>query len=625
MTGLFAACTADAPAPKSSTPSPGDYVRTQTNPEKNAYFGDLHVHTGNSFDAFIFNVKATPDEAYRFAKGETIKHPGQFKITLDGPPLDFYAVTDHGEYLGILRAMKDRTSPLSKTDIARDMSFLNVEKLQAAFARVSASTRSGVPLLEINDQAHMNSVWQATVAVADAHYIPGRFTTFSGYEFSSVRARNPNYQSVGGNLHRNVIFENAAPKQLFTTLDSPNPEDLWTWMDGLRADGLDSLAIPHNSNVSDGHMFSTQTYDGQPMTADYAAERMRNEPLVEITQVKGTSETHPALAPHDEWADFEIYEDLLNTTMKGKISGSYIREALASGTELEGREGYNPFRFGFIGSSDTHVAGSGFTERKHWGKMGFVDGRPKQRGSVPPKGAKSWDDVPTDKPERPFGKWSASGLAGVWAEENTRESLFAAMRRKETFATSGPRISVRLFAGPAFDEGILSDPDMVKTAYATGVPMGGSLNMGEPVNIGARPPAFLAWATKDPRSAPLDRMQIIKVWSENGELKERISDIACSKGIVDSVTQRCPDNGAFVDLETCHISENAGSAELKTVWTDPAYNPQIPTAYYIRVLENPTCRWSTWDAINAGVPPNPNFPKTLQERAWSSPIWVGGN
>lgn len=617
LASLLCACS-EAPPDTRPTPLTSDVTpeRPPANPLRNAYFGDLHVHTGNSFDAFIFNVKAEPDEAYRYAKGEAIRHPGRFDITLDGPTLDFYAVTDHGEYLGILRAMKDKTNPLSKTALAKDMSFIKPEKLRAAFGKISVSTRSGQRIPEIYDQDHMNNVWKRTVEAAGAHNDPGIFTAFAGYEFSSVKARDPLDQSVGGNLHRNVIFQDEAPEQLFTTLDSTNPEDLWTWMDKLRAQDMDALAIPHNSNVSDGHMFAGKTYDGDDIDNAYAEQRIRNEPLAEITQVKGTSEVHPSQAPHDELADFEVYENLLNTETAGVITGSYIREALASGLAHEVASGANPFKFGFIGSSDTHVAGSGFTERVHWGKMGFVDGKPKQRGSVP-KGAKTWAKVKENRAAtRPFGKWSASGLAGVWAEENTREALFGALRRKETFATSGPRISVRFFAGPGLDESLLSLPDMIEKAYAGGVPMGGE------IMDAAASPNFLVWAARDPMAAPLQRLQIVKTWHANGAPHSKVFDVACSSEALNETTHRCADNGARVDTSTCKLTDGSGQTELKTLWQDPEFKPGAQAAYYVRVIENPTCRWSTWDAIKAGTPPNPLLPLTLQERAWSSPIWV---
>jgi len=298
-------------------------VSIEANPLKNAYFGDLHIHTKNSFDAYIFNVRADANDAYRFAKGETIKHPAGFPMKLAGPPLDFLGVTDHAEYLGILPAMNNPDNALSKLPRAKDMFSADVEKAIAAFNDVGASILSSEPIDEIYDLALINSVWAQNVAAADAHNEPGKFTTFSAYEFTSI-TNDVARGNVGGNLHRNVVFKGKAPKTIFSTLQSPNPEDLWDWMDGLRDSGIDSLAIPHNSNVSNGSMFALETYDGEELTKEYADQRLRNEPLVEMTQVKGTSETHPILSPNDEWADFEIYEKLIATTITSSGRGLLV-------------------------------------------------------------------------------------------------------------------------------------------------------------------------------------------------------------------------------------------------------------------------------------------------------------
>jgi len=589
-----------------------------SNPDKNAYFGDTHIHTKNSFDAYIFNVRNTPDDVYRFAKGETIRHPAGYDISIWGDPLDFVAATDHGAYMGILPAMNDPESPLSKLEIAKGMFGTDPELVTAAFGKMGGSVRSGVPYEEIYDRDLIDATWQSAIDAADRHYEPGKLTTFSAYEYTAVSIGNRGDNSfAGGNLHRNVIFEDKAPGRLFATLDSVNPEDLWDWMDGQRADGRDSLAIPHNSNVSDGEMFDLKTYDGDPLTAAYAKQRMLNEPIVEMTQVKGTSETHPALSPNDEWADFEIYEYLLSTTVKSKINGSYVREALARGLAIEAETGVNPYKFGMIGASDSHVAGGAFDEKDYWSKVGILDATPETRGSIPPGGKKTWEgaELPMHS-EYWFSAWAASGLAGVWATENTREAIFDGMRRKETFATSGPRIKVRLFGGYDYDEALLDDADLISKAYAGGVAMGGNLAASETA------PSFIVWAARDPRSAPLDRLQMVKVWQEGGEPKERLYDIACSDGgSPDPATRRCPDTGASVDLADCSISRDKGSPELKTLWTDPDFNSDRSASYYVRVLENPTCRWSTWDALKEDAPRNPDLKPTLQERAYTSPIW----
>lgn len=591
----------------------GDY-----NPERNAYFGDLHIHTRNSFDAYIFNVRATPDDVYRFARGESVRHPSGYDIELDGPPLDFVSVTDHGAYLGILPEMDNDESSLSKLAMAQNMFSTDPAKITAAFQQVGTSVRSGERIEEIYKPDIMDATWGRTVEAADRHYKPGELTTFAGYEYTAVQSLPEGQGFGGGNLHRNVFFADGAPDRLFTTLDSTNPEDLWDWMDELRGGGLDSIAIPHNSNVSNGAMFANAMTDGSPLTASYAEQRMTNEPLVEITQVKGTSETNPSLSPNDEWANHEIYEVLLGSAVQGEEKGSYARQALGDGMLLDEQGKGNPYKFGFIGSSDSHVTGGSFDEKNFWSKVGIIDGTPEARGSIPGEGRKTWEGF-TMNPNADmwFSRWSAAGLAGVWAEENTREAIFAAMRRKETFATTGPRIRMRLFAGYDFTQDMLSAPDLTTQAYAGGVPMGGDL-----LADGAKAPAFLAWAMRDPMEAPLERLQIIKVWTDGGQRKEQVFDVACADdGVVDPATNRCAETASKLDMTNCSVSAEGGDTELKAVWRDPEFNADQQASYYTRVLQVPTCRWSTWDALRNGTPPNPRLQPTIQERAWSSPIW----
>lgn len=587
------------------------------NPNKYAYFGDLHIHTKNSFDAYIFNVRSTPDDVYRFAKGETVRHPAGYDIKLGGEPLDFVAATDHGAYMGILPALNDPDSPLSQLPIADGLFSTDPEAITAAFGKIGGSVRDGVPFEEIYDRELIDSTWQSAIDAANRHYEPGKLTTFAAYEYTAVTTEKGGDGFIGGNLHRNVVFEDAAPGRLFSTLDSVNPEDLWDWMDGQRAEGRDVMSIPHNSNVSHGLMFDLKTFDGAPLTSAYASQRVENEPIVEMTQVKGTSETHPALSPNDEWADFEIYEYLLSSQTISKINGSYVREALANGLGLKDELGVNPYKFGLIGASDTHVAGGAFDEQDYWSKVGLIDGTAEARGSIPPGGSKTWEGVERDpNAEYWFTRWGASGLAGVWATENTREGIFGGMRARETFATSGPRIQVRLFGGYSYNENMLADTDMISKAYAGGVPMGGQLDASETA------PSFLVWAMRDARNAPLQRMQMIKVWYTDGKAQEKLYDIACSDGAEpDAETHRCPENGATVDLTDCSISSHSGDPDMKTLWQDPDFDPAQSAAYYVRVLENPTCRWSTWDALRAGVERHPDLPATIQDRAWTSPIW----
>jgi hypothetical protein len=623
LAALLAACAApDVPATgiveeaASPPPAPGiPYSAT-----RNAYFGDLHVHTSNSFDAYVFGVRATPDDAYRYAKGEKIHADAGYDIQLQGPPLDFLAVTDHGEYLGIVPAMNTEGTALSQTETAKIAFGENAQDAAKVFQQIGISFVLGQPIEEINDQGVMNTVWAKTVDAAERFNEPGKFTTFAAYEFTAMKVISAD-AGAAGNLHRNVIFKGAAPEQIFSTLQSTNPEDLWAWMQGQRDDGRDVLAIPHNSNASNGGMFALETYAGQPVDERWARTRLANEPLVEISQIKGTSETHPDYSPNDEWANFELYDQFIGSAMLATVNeGDYVRRALSRGISLEEEIGYNPYAFGVIGSSDTHVAAGNFSEEVYWGKFPQDGASPVARQSVLPEGYASWEDVPAAESRRLLSapKYSASGLAGVWAESNTRDSLFDAMRRRETFGTSGPRISVRLFAGD-YDPGVLDAPDLLEKAYAGGVPIGGDLVRAE----GAGSPDFIAWAMRDPLSAPLQRLQIIKVWEEGGEAREAVFDVACSGGSTpDPVTHRCPDNGASVDISTCKTEPGTGANDLKANWRDPNWMPGRQVAYYVRALENPTCRWSTWDAVRAGSPPNPALPATLQERAWTSPIWV---
>ena len=371
-------------------------------------------------------------------------------------------------------------------------------------------------------------------------------------------------------------------------------------------------------------MFKLVDWASNPVDDEWARKRMRNEPLVELTQVKGTSETHPLLSDTDEWADFEIMPFRVATTLHSEPKGSYAREALRDGLALADTGITNPYQFGFVGASDTHTAAASLDESNYFSKVGLLDADGGRRGSVPisdgdaevlrAAGRVNVQEIDgKNYATGAYETWSASGLTGVWAEENTRDAIYAAFRRKETFATSGPRIQVRLFAGFHYDQGL-----SVEEAYETGVPMGAEL----PAEAGSSPKLF-ASAVRDANSAALQRLQIIKGWSMNGEHFEKVYDVACSDGgTVDPTTHRCPDNGTSVDLSDCSITQSVGAAELQTVWQDPDYDPNHRAFYYARVLENPTCRWSTWDAIRAGVQPRSDLHKTIQERAWTSPIWL---
>lgn len=606
--------------------------------DRYAYFGDLHVHTTYSMDAFQFGTLATPDDAYRYAQGETITHPGGFDMKLDRP-LDFYAITDHGFYLGVVRAGANTATKISAYPAMESIHNLNAaENLDLesipmrnfrSWIRDFRKAMTGSQSLRAEVASIMRTTWADEIAAADRHYKPGSFTTFAAYEFSSTR-------QDGGSMHRNVIFRGTdnLPAIPFDRTMSLDPEDLWNWMDGLRDAGVESLAIPHNSNKSNGQMFELATWAGDPMTLDHNEKRIRNEPLVEITQVKGTSETHPALSMTDEWAGFEIDPYIAGggPLRIAQPSGGYVRDAMKKGLALEADGLGNPFQYGFIGSSDTHTGAGSYDETNYFAKVGLLDSTAALRGSVPisddevdtlglATAAPSSFYVASDGRRylhRSSSVYGASGLAAVWAEQNTREAIYDAFRRKETFATSGPRIQVRFFAGHDLDSTMLESADGMSRAYGGGVAMGGDL-VRQPNKV----PSFIVWAARDAQSAPLQRVQIIKGWYEDGETHERVFDVACSDGLaVDPKTHRCPDNGAKVNLADCAISADRGAGELKALWQDPEYDDGQRAFYYARVLENPTCRWSTWDALRAGVAPRDNLQAVILERAWSSPIWL---
>jgi hypothetical protein len=533
-------------------------------------------------------------------------------MKMSSGPLDFLAVTDHSEYLGVLPAINTEGDPYSQVPYAKDLFSTDTAQVNTAFRKFADTLREGQRMPEFADLRTVKTAWHDIIESAKKHYEPGKFTTLVGYEFTSA--------PQGRNLHRNVIFSgDAVPELPYTALESQNPENLWAWMDQQRERGMEALAIPHNSNGSDGTMFERTKWNGQPIDRAWAELRARNEPLAEVTQVKGTSETHPLLSPNDEFAGFEIMEWYIGSATRiTKFDGGYVRKALKDGLELEKQTGANPYKFGLIGASDTHNAAGSYEENNYLSKVGIQDGTPQRRGSAPPEGQTWATYKPADNVAR-FSTWGASGLTGVWAPENTREEIYAALRRKETFATSGPRIRVRFFAGYGIGASPLTSDAGVQNAYANGVPMGSDL-VGK---AGSAKPDFLVMAMRDANSAPLQRIQIVKGWLDaSGKAQEKVFDVACSDGgAVNASTQRCPDNGATVDVKTCAYSQDKGDAEMNAAWSDPEFDPKLNAFYYVRVLENPTCRWSTWDANRLGIEPNPELEKTIQERAYTSPIW----
>ncbi|WP_245439733.1 DUF3604 domain-containing protein [Microvirga aerophila] len=612
----------------------------QANPEREAFFGETHVHTGWSFDAYIFgNTMTGPAEAYAYATGEPIRHPLGYTIKID-TPLDWMGVTDHSEYVGTVRLANDPSSPISKLPIAEKLKVRTKADIQRVYLWLGTSMIDNKPVKELLVPEIAGTVWKENNAIADRYNKPGTFTAFCAYEWTST----PNNR----NMHRNVFFKDCAkvPPMPFSSIDSTNPEDLWAWMDGQRKARNELLAISHNANLSDGHMFPTEVDEkGRPIDAAWAESRLRNERLSEIKQIKGQSETHPFLFPNDEFANFEVLTYLLGDPA-GRIPhipGSYIRQAYKDGLSMQGARGYNPYKFGLVGGSDSHNTGVPYRQDN------FFGGHAKNDGTAQVRLGNVFAGLDT-KFENP------AGLTGIWAEENTRASLFEAMQRKETFATSGPRIKLRFFGGYDLASDMQRDRDWVKAAYARAVPMGGDL---PPITAGR--PTFAVWAVKDPTSGNLDRVQIVKGWSKNGQSFEKVFDVIWSgERTVSEVDGQLPPVGNTVDVAAIEprpqgtsvearverIAEDVrtrgderapagsvgegmnlgyrnsiGAVELKTVWTDPEFEPGVDAFYYARVLEIPTPRWTTIQARQLGQQPPANVAATLQERAWSSPIW----
>ncbi len=579
--------------------------------ERQAFFGDLHIHSGWSFDAFIYNVRTDPGDAYSYARGIPIKSPaGTIKIKR---PLDFASVTDHSEYLGVMMQMINPESPLYQLDIASKVRSPDRAQSIAAFGEVGTSIASNVPLDQLYDPSIMSTTWEKAVEIADDHYEPGVFTTFPGYEWtSSPRFGDDPENLYAANLHRNVIYRgNKVSSIPFSSFDSQDPEELWKWMEGEKSKGIDLIAIPHNANMSDGLMFPKETFSGRPIDRNYAQLRHDNEPLQEVVQVKGQSMSHPLLQTNDEFANFEIYAFTfaIGAPPPSRPEGSYVREAFGTGLQMGEQFGVNPYKFGIIGSSDTHNSGGTIEEDNYSGKFGGLDGTPGQRLA-----SDSADAVVR------FKYMSAAGLAGVWAEENTREAIYKALKRKETFATSGTRLQLRFFGGSDFRDLDFEDSDWVKKAYTQGVPMGGDLRDFNEA------PAFLIWVAKDPDGANLDRVQIIKAWiDQNGNPAERTYDVLWSEDRELDTNGDLPPVGSTVNVPDASYTNSIGAVSLQGIWKDVDFDPAVPALYFVRVLEIPTPRWSTFDAKELGIEIPNTLDATIQERAWSSPIWYHPN
>lgn len=593
------------PIPSPTTPLVPAKSAVAINPIRDVYFGNLHVHTSYSFDGYANGSLTNPDHAYRWAQGEAIPGGGDGTPLKIKKPLDWYVVSDHAEYLGVFKAMENPDHPASKLNLAERVTSDDPVIAFGAFAEVLAAMAKGEAIAELVDPTISKTVWREVVEVADNHNQPGKFTTFPGFEWTS----HPGDR----NLHRVVVFENSdnVPELPFSVFDSDKPEDLWKWMDTQRAKGADLLAIPHNGNASDGLMFPEMaTYGGSELSSAYAKARMRNEPLYEVTQIKGTSETHPRLSPNDEFASHELWDYTLSDKAQVPVNkkGGYVRDAMIRGLRLESEGMGNPFKYGLMGDSDTHNSSSTPEEDNYTGKFG-LENNPLHR----------LDGIPgfPEANNRQVREFSSGGLTGIWAKANTREELYAAMLRKETFATTGPRIKVRCFASFAYPKDILQAENWVATAYTKGVPMGGDL---DPEQDG-KAPILVVQAMKEAGGANLDRLQVIKGWVKDGKTHEEIYNVALSDDRVADENGNIPTVGNTVDAKTATYSNDIGDALLETVWSDPDFDPASHAFYYVRVLEIPTPRWSTYDAARLGREPRDDLPVSIQERAFTSPIW----
>ena len=570
---------------------------------KNAYFGNLHIHTSWSFDGFTNGSITEPNDAYRWAQGESIPGGGDGTPLQIKVPLDWYAVSDHAEWMGMFKMMADPNTPIGQLDFAKRVTSKDQAVAFKAFGDFLYDFSTGGELSKeplFSDQKIMKSVWKEIIETADKNYIPGKFTTFPAFEWSS----NPNTR----NLHRVIVFKNSEniPALAYSSLNSTRPEDLWKWMEASRANGATLLAIPHNGNASDGLMFSLNDSDGNPISKIYSETRSRNEPLYEISQIKGTSEAHPDLSPNDEFANFELWDYTLAATAERPThrKGSYLRQALLDGIRLDSEGNGNPFKYGIIGDSDGHNSAATIEEDNYTGKFGMENDAGHRLNGVP------GFPEPNNQQLREF---SSGGLAGVWAEENTREAIYNAMLRKETFGTSGTRMKIRFFGSFNYSKDIISSKDWLASAYANGVPMGSDL-----VHSDKNPPTFIIQVIKEADGANLDRVQIIKGWvDETGKTQEKIFNVALSDGR----TNGSIPVGNTVDLKTAKYSNTIGNTEFFITWTDPNFDASQNAFYYVRVIEIPTPRWSTYDAVTLGIPVRTDIPATIQERGWSSPIW----
>lgn len=582
---------------------------TQSHYPKNLYWGDTHLHTRNSADAYsLGNMNLTPADAFRFARGARLVAHNGMPVQLRRP-LDFLVVSDHSEYLGGYYRHGVKDPLVTDNEVGRQwQTFIDsgdVVSLMGAFTG-SMSNPDEHPPFPYETRLR---IWQDVATTADEHNIPGQFTAFSGYEWTSM--------IDGNNLHRVVVYKDGADKvgQIppFSGQDSLDPRELWKALARYEAEtGGEVMAIAHNGNLSNGMMFPDKTVDGNPIDLAYAEARSRWEPVYEVTQVKGDGEAHPTLSPDDEFADFENWDwDNIGRTATKEdwmLQHEYARGALKLGLMFEQKLGVNPFKFGLIGSTDGHNTFATMEEDNFFGK--FPESEP---GTSRLENAMAGDQL--------WKNWNivASGYAAVWARENTREAIFEAMQRREVYATTGSRIQVRFFGGWGYNTDDVNKPGYLDVAYAGGVPMGGDLTAAP----GEDAPKFIVAAAKDPDGANLDRVQIIKGWqAADGSLQEKVYDVAWSGDRhPDDNTGKLPPVGSTVDVESATFTNTIGATDLAVVWTDPDFDPAQRAFYYARVIEIPRPRWSTHDAAYFGLELPEGITLTVQDRAYTSPIW----
>jgi hypothetical protein len=601
------------PAQKHYSPYAGRNFPTQV------FWGDTHLHTGMSMDAGAFGARLRPADAYRFALGEELVSATGQPVRL-GRPLDFLVVADHSDNMGFFpRLFAGDPDMLADPTGKRwyDMVQEGGEKgVEAAVEIIVAFSQGTFPeaLASLPGSAAYRSAWEETLEAAEEYNDPGHFTAFIGYEWTS--------NTAGNNLHRVVVYRDDAVRagvmEPYTTLKpqgSDNPRDLWTWLESYEArTGGRVLAIPHNGNLSNGIMFPlVESFTGQPIDLEYARTRARWEPLYEITQIKGDGEAHPYLSPNDEFADYETWDqgnlDLSVLKKPDMLQYEYGRTALQLGLQAEKRLGVNPYKFGFIGSTDSHTALATAEEENFFGK---------HSGAEP--SAQRWEHPMAKVGDAEYTGWSmvSSGYAAVWARENTREALFDAMMRRETYATTGSRMLVRFFGGWEFTAQDAQSRLPGAIGYRKGVPMGGDLRPGPD----GEAPTFLVAALKDPLSGNLDRIQIVKGWLDaSGQRQEKVFDVIWAGDRQPGADGKLPPVGNTVDVARATWTNTIGAPELITVWADPEFDASQPAVYYARVLEIPTPRWTAYEAMRYGVQMPPEVPMTTQERAYTSPIW----